>query len=363
MFSDVSARCQQRRDIKNIRIVDNDFLACIFSDNKTMTHQRVCISSYNSDWDTMIHKPKTHNKTGRHIDIFFLIFMVGTAIFGQPRVAFAETEEEVELSVDDETSPKEPEPSQPKPEKTKPKSKRPLKQEKKLTFFTGVGLSIPEVIPIEASVKFGKRFGLRLYVAPPVINVTMPVYVPEYSANLVLAKVYAPNQTLSANVSYGPHFGLEAMLFPWATNFYVMTGIGVRQITAKMNDNIEYYTCGAAARNCQASGTRSELNVKGSVTSTSSLIRASFGWLWEVGARGYFSLTALGVAVPVGNSLSQDLTLSFVGGDASNNSNAGLNSFLDPYEPAVAQALYDSYAKQYDTSPVPITGIAGGVRF
>ncbi len=287
-----------------------------------------------------------------------------TAIFNQSHIAFAEADDELELPVDSETTPGQPEPAPSKPGKNaKTKSQKPQKQVKKLTFFTGIGLGIPEVIPIEASVKFGQRFALRLYIAPPVINVKMPVYLPEYSTSLILAKIYAPNQTLTANVSYGPHFGMEAMLFPWSTNFYVMTGLGVRQITGKLNDNIEYYTCGAAAKNCKASGTRSELNVNGSVTSTSSLLRASFGWLWEVGARGYFSLTALGVAVPVGNSLSQDLTLTFVGGDSNSNSNSGLNSFLDPYEPAVAQALYDSYAKEYDTSPVPITGIAGGFRF
>ena len=139
-------------------------MANIFSGTKTMNSPKGCL---------------IHNTIA-------VIFTMGTAIFNHSHIAFAEADDEPELPVDSERTPGQPEPAPSKPGKNaKTKSQKPQKQANKLTFFTGIGLGIPEVIPIEASVKFGRRFALRLYVAPPVINVKMPVYVPEYSTSLI----------------------------------------------------------------------------------------------------------------------------------------------------------------------------------
>jgi hypothetical protein len=43
--------------------------------------------------------------------------------------------------------------------------------------------------------------------------------------------------------------------------------------------------------------------------------------------------------------------------------NAALNSSLDPYEEEIADGLYDAYGREYDTQPLPVTGISGGIYF
>lgn len=287
---------------------------------------------------------------------FFLI--LGILLAGLPSPASGQEEEpDAEAEVDTEVEVK----------PAKPKKKVRSAEKSPPELFTGIGMMSPEIVPAEFMVRFKKTFLLRTYFAPAVARFQMPFDVAAYEFRSTLFKVYSPYQRLTANVTYGPHFGTEAWIFPGSERFYLGGGIGVRQITADIDDTLDYYVCLTADANCGSSGNPSRVRLTGSATSTSWLARAALGWLFLPTGRSYINVTAIGISYPFSRSMRQNLDVTLEKNDlpswVNSSLNAALNSSLDPYEEEIADGLYDAYGREYDTQPLPVTGISGGIYF
>jgi hypothetical protein len=238
---------------------------------------------------------------------------------------------------------------------------------KKVEYFVGTGLMSPEVLPFEFNLRIKKRFMFRGYIAPPTVRFRMPVTVPEYSLNATLFKVYSPQQQLNADITYGPHYGTEAYYLPWQGRFYFGGGFGIRQITASMDDSLEFFVCQVNDKNCGKAANPASVHITGSATTTTILGRSALGWLFKPAKNFYVNVIGIGLSVPLKSTLDQDLNVELENTRLppwlNNVLSASVNRSLDPYEASIAQSLYDAYASKYDKYPMPMAGVIFGFAF
>jgi len=235
----------------------------------------------------------------------------------------------------------------------------------------GVGVNIPEVLPLDAHLVFGRWFRLRFFYGPPMpfkARVEMP-------SDLISAKngvaVANPDFVIRMNAVYGPSYGVEAMVFPFVNSFFIAGGISARSFqlsgTAKSGvlvcseiEAAKEPPCGDPSARLT---TRTELVVTAKAKTSSNLLRLSTGWLWQIADSGFFSVYA-GAARPVGirRKVSVTTGIDSHGGEGNEAISGALAQLkVDKESELESKALKEM--APYDEKTVPILGIGGGIQF
>ncbi len=234
----------------------------------------------------------------------------------------------------------------------------------------GVGLNVPELVPIEGYFFFGKYAGLRLFYAPPMrfnIRVEMPSDVISAKKGVVVAN---PDFEVRFKATYGAHYGAEAMVFPFAGSFFLSSGLSHRRMKLVGDAHSPVLVCslieGAKEDPCSDPAasirTRTELRVHADAETTALLARGAIGGFWNVGSFGYFMVN-LGASKPL--KVYRDVTVT-TELDTPQEEEEEVKGALAQVKSEREDELNEKAVKAMrpvDEKLLPIFGIAAGVRF
>lgn len=234
----------------------------------------------------------------------------------------------------------------------------------------GVGLNVPELVPIESYFFFGRYFGLRLFYAPPIpfnIRVEMPSDVISTKKGIAVAN---PDFEVRFKATYGAHYGAEALYFPLGGSFFLASGVSHRRMRLVGDAKSPVLVCSLieAAKEppCgdpnAAIRTRTELEVHAEAETTALLVRAAVGGFWHVGSWGYFMVNA-GATKPT--KINRDVTVT-TELDAGGEQDEEVKGALAQVKAEREADLKDKAIKEMrpvEEKILPIFGIAAGVRF
>lgn len=237
----------------------------------------------------------------------------------------------------------------------------------------GLGISFPELLPIEAIFTWWKIFALRVFYAPPIpfnIRVNMPGEVVS-SYKKILGVAYPPT-TVKLKAVYGPHYGVDAMIFPLRGSFFILGGMAFRQISlsGRAKGPILVCTKEAAEKEPPCSGdegvikTRTQLVLEANTKSTAYLMRGAVGWLWTLGKSGYLMWTLLGTAVPtnVKRDLDIDASISTITDDVEDDISDALRQIKEEKEEEMKQNALKEM-RPVEEKPLLMIGLTGGFQF
>lgn len=254
-------------------------------------------------------------------------------------------------------------------------SRRRIKKKKKREwwmpqFAIGAGLNVPEFVPIESYLFFGKYFAIRGFYTPPLpfnIRVEMPSDVISTQNGVGVAN---PDFEIRFKMRYGPHYGFEGLFFPTGKSFFIGGGASFRQVELDGEAKSPVYVCslveaykeppcGDPSARLQ---TETEIDIKAQAVSAAHLARASTGWMWDVGRTGYTTLYA-GYSRPfrVKSNVNVQVDL-----DSPGSSDEELSGALGALREEKEQDLRGKALKEIEPSTakgIPIVGFSLGVRF
>lgn len=233
-----------------------------------------------------------------------------------------------------------------------------------------MGLNVPELVPFEGYLFFGRYVSLRAFCTPPLpfnIRIEMPADVISTSRGVGVAN---PDFTIRLKATYGAHYGLEMLTFPFGGSFFVAAGVAHRRMRLVGDAKSPILVCSLieAAKDppCGDPGarieTQTEIELRADVETTALLSRFGIGGYWHVGSVGYF-MTNLGATRPI--SIKRRVNV-----EANLETPAGTD---DEVSGALAQVKTEKEAdledkavgemRPVDEKTLPIFGIAAGVRF
>lgn len=178
------------------------------------------------------------------------------------------------------------------------KVKKPSKSRKsgRLRYGLGIGLNVPDLVPLEGWVRFGNFAALRLFVVPEIpfnIRVEMPDDEVGGQDNITVAH---PDLIIPFDAVYGPQYGVEAAFFPFGGTFYVGGGVSFRKLRLKglVESSLILKTDSAAG----STETNSIFSIGADGTTSQYVLRTSLGFFWELRGGSYFNLVLLGLTQP-----------------------------------------------------------------
>ena len=235
----------------------------------------------------------------------------------------------------------------------------------------GVGASIPDILPIDAQLVFSRWFRVRLFYGPEMpfkARVEMPSDVISTKNGVAVAN---PDFIIRMNASYGPSYGVEAMVFPLANSFFLAGGMSVRtfQLEGKAKSGVLVCSVIEAAKEPPCGDpnarltTRTELEIRARAKTESNLMRMSAGFLWQIAESGYFSIYA-GMAKPyaIRRKVSITTGIDSHGGEGDGAISGALAQVKIDKEAELEKKALKEIAP-YDNKTIPILGIGGGIQF
>ena len=238
-------------------------------------------------------------------------------------------------------------------------------------FALGVGLNVPELLPIEAYAFFGRYFGVRLFYTPPLpfkIRVEMPSdVISVYQQALVVAN---PDFEVRADATYGAHYGAEALVFPFGGSFFIAAGISHRRMRLIGDAQSPVLVCplleGAKEDPCSdpdnSIKTHTQLAAHVDADTEALLTRGALGWFWHVGRAGYFTLD-IGMTHP--SEIHRSVTIK-TGLDVPETDGEEIVGALAQVKSDREADLRDKAVKAMlpvEEKNLPILGIGAGIRF
>ncbi len=234
----------------------------------------------------------------------------------------------------------------------------------------GVGLSVPELLPIEGYFFFGKYAGLRLFYTPPMhfnIRVEMPADVVSTKKGVAVAN---PDFDIRFKATYGAHYGAEAMVFPFAGSFFLASGLSHRRMKLVGDAQSPVLVCSIieAAKDPPCGDpnasirTRTELAIHADAETSALLARGAIGGFWNVGSFGYFMVN-LGATKPVKVYRDVKVTTDLDTPEAEDEEVKGALAQVKSEREADLDAKAVKAMRPVDEKLLPIFGIAAGVRF
>ncbi len=234
----------------------------------------------------------------------------------------------------------------------------------------GVGLNVPELLPVEGYFFFGRHFGVRLFYTPPIpfnIRVEMPSDVISTKKGIAVAN---PDFDIRMKATYGAHYGAEALYFPFGGSFFLASGVSHRRMRLVGDAKSPVLVCSIieAAKDPPCGDpnasirTRTELGIKADAETTALLVRAAVGGFWNVGSFGYFMMNA-GVTKPTHIERRVKVTTEL---DTPEEEDEEVKGALAQVKSEREADLHDkalAAMKPVEEKILPIFGIAAGVRF
>jgi hypothetical protein len=233
----------------------------------------------------------------------------------------------------------------------------------------GIGLNVPELVPVEGWLFFGRYVGLRFFYTPPMpfkIRIEMPSDVISTKNDVAVAN---PDFTIRMKAVYGAHYGAEALVFPWGGSFFLAGGLSHRRmhLTGEAKSPILVCSLIEAAKEPPCADpearieTATQLEIKASVETTALLARASVGWFWHVGRTGYFMANA-GATKPTHVRRTVHVTTAV---DTPSQDDS-ISDAVQQVKTERERDLEDKAVvamRPVDQKALPILGIAAGIRF
>jgi len=253
------------------------------------------------------------------------------------------------------------------------KNKRVVRKKRpwfKPRFALGGGVNLPEFVPIEAYMFFGKYFAIRGFYTPPLpfnIRVEMPSDILSTKKKIGVAN---PDFTIKFKAVYGPQYGFEGLYFPTGKSFFVSGGGSFRQIELSGHTKSPLYVCSLqeVAKNPPCGDeskrltTSTQIELAADTITTSLVARGAMGWMWDVGRVGYFTLYG-GYAKPFNIKKNASITANL---DSPQTEDEALTGALEQFKAEKEAELRDKALSEIGPStekPLPILGISFGVRF
>ena len=234
----------------------------------------------------------------------------------------------------------------------------------------GVGLNIPELVPIEGYLLFGRHFGLRAFYTPSLpfnLRVEMPADVISSSRQGV--SVANPDFNIRLKASYGAHYGIEALGFPMGGSFFIAAGVSHRRMRLSGEARSPILVCSSIEAQkeppCPDAAARiqtdTELTIATDVETSALLTRFAVGWIWDIGSFGYLTLNA-GATKPtkITRSIKVDANVD-APGDDSELTGALAAVKADREADLAAKALKEM--RPVEEKLLPILGLSAGIRF
>lgn len=234
----------------------------------------------------------------------------------------------------------------------------------------GVGLSIPEILPIEGYLFFGRYFALRLFYTPSLpfnIRIEMPADVISTKKGIGVAN---PDFTIRLKATYGAHYGAEALVFPFGGSFFAMAGVSHRRMRLVGGARSPVLVCSLFEANKDppcgdpnaAIETRTEIDIHADVETEAILARAGLGWFWHVGSAGYFMFNA-GASKPSRIHRQVKVDANLDAPSTSDDEVTGALAQIKTEREADLEQKAVNEMRPVDEKVLPILGIAAGVRF
>lgn len=167
----------------------------------------------------------------------------------------------------------------------------------KIHVGAGIQASIPEIYPIDFYLFSGRIFGLRFFYAP-LYRFNIRVLLPEdtlSSTNGILIK--NPALDIKLNAKWGPHYGMEALVFPFSGIFFISLGYSIRELNIAGRASSPLLIMPEGGDESTVITTRTIFNIGADVSLKSSLIRFSVGWFWHYSRHAYL-ISTLGATFP-----------------------------------------------------------------
>lgn len=223
------------------------------------------------------------------LQAFFLLSLLSSFCFS--KTSFADDSLGLEAP-DIDTNIEAQEPSSLPPKKRK--KRRNKKAKKESVHSIGLGLSIPDIFPLEYTYKISSKFDFQAFIVPPLpfnIRVELPRDQISSSKGFTIDQ---PELDIELKAVYGPQFGVGARWKPFASGFYTSLGLGYRKLRIKgsaQSPLIISYT-GVETE------TRTEFGVNVDAVTESLLLRVAIGWRWEFHSRQFLDFKFLGIGIP-----------------------------------------------------------------
>ncbi len=236
-------------------------------------------------------------------------------------------------------------------------------------FAVGAGLNVPELIPFEAYMLFGKYFAIRGFYTPILpfnVRIEMPADVISTKKGIGVAN---PDFTIRMKAEYGAHYGAEALIFPFGQSFFVAGGGSYRRMRLQGAAQSPILVCSLieAAKDppCADPATRietqTELGISADATTTAMLARAAIGGFWHIGRYGYFMMN-LGYTKPIKIRRDVDIETNVFGPSSSDQEITGAIAEVQSEREIELEKKALQEMRPVEEKPLPIFGIAAGIR-
>jgi hypothetical protein len=233
----------------------------------------------------------------------------------------------------------------------------------------GVGLNVPEVLPIESYLFFGRYVALHFF-ATPVLPLKIRIEMP---SDVISTKkgvgVATPDFTIHMKARYGPHYGAEALVFPFGGSFFIGAGASYRKLRLTGSAKTPILICSLieAAKEPPCGDpnaslrTETELELQADATTSAVLMRGSIGWFWHVGSSAYVMFNG-GIVRPTHIRRGVSVTASVDSPGSDDDVNGALAQVKAEREADLeSKALKEIHP--FEEKPLPILGLSTGIRF
>lgn len=167
----------------------------------------------------------------------------------------------------------------------------------KPSYALGIGLGIPEILPLDGYAFFGRYFALHVFYMPSLpfkARVEIPTDVISAKQGSAVAN---PDFTVFFKGSYGAAYGADLMAFPFAGSFFVGAGISQRRLGIRGNAESPILACSLleAAKEPPCGDPNARLEFKTKLALTADVSTAAFvnrlhaGWFARIGNAGYLT--------------------------------------------------------------------------
>jgi hypothetical protein len=233
----------------------------------------------------------------------------------------------------------------------------------------GAGLNVPELLPFEAYLLFGKYFAIRTFYTPVLpfnIRIEMPADVISTKKGIGVAN---PDFTIRMRAEYGAHYGAEAMYFPFGKSFFLAAGASHRRMRLTGDAKSPILVCSLieAAKDPPCADpdarlqTQTELQISADATTTALLGRGAIGGFWHVGRFGYFMMN-LGYTKPLRIRRNVEVVTNVDGPSSNDPEITGAIAEVKAEREAELEKKALQEMRPVEERPLPIFGIAAGIR-
>ena len=232
------------------------------------------------------------------------------------------------------------------------------KRSSELEHSLGIGLSVPEIFPLEYDYRISKNLSWHSFLVFPIpfnIRVELPRDKISSKDKVVIDQ---PELNIKLKAVYGPQFGTGIRWYPFDYGFYSRIGIAFRRLRLAGQvqspiiitiDSVEITT-------------QTELGIKVDAVTESLLSRFELGWRWSIGRNGYLDWIIIGIALPT--TTKNDVKVkTFVDAPGDNDSVDGALGILKDQKEKELKEKALSEMEPATSKILPIMGFVLGFKF